>query len=157
MPHFSPPLPFQRGRAGCPCVLAHGQLVPAAGVAVVCAGWWGPCPTPWAGVVVIRAGRWGPRPTPWTGVVVIRAGRWGPRPCPGRSLQRLRAAKYCPVFMLSLAGVQQDRNSRLARNYGAFSDQQSGKSRLPKSKMTKYRALRVKTPSTFILRISQNV
>ena len=27
--------------------------------------------------------------------------------------------KYCPVFMLSLAGVQQDRNSGLARNYGA--------------------------------------
>ena len=27
--------------------------------------------------------------------------------------------KYCPIFILSLAGMQQDRNSGLARNYGA--------------------------------------
>ena len=25
MPYFSPPLPFQRGRAGCSCVLEHGR------------------------------------------------------------------------------------------------------------------------------------
>ena len=36
MPHYSPPFPFRRGRAGCPCVLAR---VPGAGVVDEHAGW----------------------------------------------------------------------------------------------------------------------
>ena len=76
--------------------------------------------------------------------------------------------KYCPIFILSLVGVQQDRNSGLASNFGAsfceksakwtkfcffrllssahcnIGPQQSGKSGLQKSKMTKYRSLSVK-------------
>ena len=31
MPHYSPPLPFRRGRAGCPCVLASPRGRPARG------------------------------------------------------------------------------------------------------------------------------
>ena len=31
MPHYSPPLPFRRGRAGCPCVLASPRGCPARG------------------------------------------------------------------------------------------------------------------------------
>ena len=33
MPHYSPPLPFRRGRAGCPCVLASRWGRPARGSA----------------------------------------------------------------------------------------------------------------------------
>ena len=31
MPHYSPPLPFWRGRAGCPCVLASPRRRPVQG------------------------------------------------------------------------------------------------------------------------------
>ena len=133
MPHYSPPLPFRRGRAGCPFMLARGQTARAQrGVAVVCAGrrapgraqghdrgrarWLGgrrPCPA-WGSRTCTLAG--GPSPVPDAGVAS------------GRGLLRARniryvtikpMTKYCPVFMLSLAGVPQDRNSGLVRNYDA--------------------------------------
>ena len=60
MPRYSPPLPFRRGRAGCPCVLACPRA-PGSGVADVRAGWFAQARAP--GLGRVRA-RWpeGPRP-----------------------------------------------------------------------------------------------
>ena len=70
MPHYSPPLPFRRGDAGCPFLLASPHGRPARGrLGVVFAGW---CAQ--ARVQSCAPGRGHVR------------GRWlaGPRPCPAR-------------------------------------------------------------------------
>ena len=57
MPHYSPPLPFRRGRVGCPCVLARSQ----------------PAPALRSGVVDVRPCRWAhARPR----VADVRSGWW---------------------------------------------------------------------------------
>ena len=193
MPHYSPPLPFRRGIAGSPCVLASPRRRPARGSRrFTLAGVPRPA-SPGRGSVHAR---WpvGPRPcaargsrscalaggppaAPRARVADVQAG-WrahareldcvrlcarlpaGQHPCPAwvrapshplccddpallaslcspfsgvfpflhRYISLARnigyvtikpMTKYCLVFMLSLAGVQQDRNSGLVRNYGA--------------------------------------
>ena len=82
MPHYSPPLPSQRGRAGCPFMLARGQTARAQrGVTVVCAGRRAPGRA--QGQDRGRA-RWlaGRRPCPaWGSRTCTLAG--GPSPVPG--------------------------------------------------------------------------
>ena len=74
MPHYSPPLPFRRGREGCPCVLASSRGRPAQG-SRTCA---------LAGV---------PRPVPRAAYV-----RDGPRarPCAWRGGRSLARCVACP-------------------------------------------------------------
>ena len=119
MPHYSPPLPFQRGRAGCPCVLASPRGRPAPGRGRVRARWpacQSPCPAR------------GSRALAPTWLQQPRASRQSVLPIfpfLDRYISLARnigyvtikpMTKYCPVLMLYLAGVQQDRNSGLARN-----------------------------------------
>ena len=95
MLHFPPPLPFRRPA----CARARGRH---RGLAC-----WQASPHPGVGVMV-----------PFSGVVpfldryislTLNIGYVTIKPM----------TKYCPVFMLSLAGVQQDRNKGLACNYAA--------------------------------------
>ena len=94
MPHYSPPLPFWRGRVGCLCVLACACWLGGRGCTRwlacpgplqgsrprTCALAGGPAPVPGAGVAVGRAG-WLAQARAW-GRGRIRA-CWpeGPRPC----------------------------------------------------------------------------
>ena len=76
MPRYSPPLPFRRGRAGCPCVLACPRGRPAR-VSRMCALAGVPRPAPRvAAMTCALAG--GPAPVPGSGVPV-RAGQRGVR------------------------------------------------------------------------------
>ena len=71
MPRYSPPLPFRRGRAGCPCVLAS----PGAWLGGRRCARWLACPGPRPGSrprTCALAG--GPAPVPGSGVAVVRAG-----------------------------------------------------------------------------------
>ena len=55
MPHYSPPLPFRRGRAGCPCLLASPPGRPARG-SWTCALAGVPRPVPRAAAAYVRDG-----------------------------------------------------------------------------------------------------
>ena len=77
MPHYSPPLPFRRGRAGCPCVLASPRGRPARG-SRTCALAGVPRPVPRAGAAYARDGPWA-RPGAWRG----GCGLAGCVACPG--------------------------------------------------------------------------
>ena len=116
MPHYFPPLPYRRGRVGCPYMVARGQ----------------PAPAPSAGVAVVHAGGRAAAEHRAGVVNVLLASLCSPFsgvfPFLDRYISLAQNIRYviikpmtkcCPVFMLSLAGVQQDRNSILARNYGA--------------------------------------
>ena len=56
MPRYSPPLPFRRGRAGCPCVLACPRGRPAR-VSRMCALAGVPRPARRVAAAYVRAGR----------------------------------------------------------------------------------------------------
>ena len=99
MPHYSPPLPFRRGPAGCPCMLARPRGRPAQGWRT-CALAGVPRPAPRVVAPYVRDGQQAPpcpargsrscalagvpRPSPW-GCGCVRA-RWpaSSRPCPAR-------------------------------------------------------------------------
>ena len=77
MPHYSPPLPFRRGRALCPCMLAspRGARLRGRGLArcVACPGLPpGRAFPAWQSGVAVRAGQ--PAGAPGSGVVDVRAG-----------------------------------------------------------------------------------
>ena len=72
MPCYSPPLPFRRGRAGCPCVLACPRGRPARG-SWICTLAGVPRPAPRVGAAYMRAGRRA-RAVPGAGVAVRHAG-----------------------------------------------------------------------------------
>ena len=113
MPHYSPPLPFWRAERGAHVCWPAGACAPLGGCgrARLLA-----CPGPCHGSrprTCVLAGR--PAPVPAWAVA---------RPlthlAPNIGYVTIKPmTKYCQVFMLSLAGVQQDRNSGLACNYGA--------------------------------------
>ena len=80
MPHYSPPLPFRRGRVGCLCVLASPRGRPARG-SRTCALAGVPRPVPRAAAAYVRAG---------AGVAVLRAVWRAQARAPGRGRVRER-------------------------------------------------------------------
>ena len=78
MPHYSPPLPFRRGRAWCPCVLVSPRGHPARW-SRTCALAGVPRPAPRIVATYMRDGRRA-RPHVWSGVHGLA--RWLARPGP---------------------------------------------------------------------------
>ena len=172
MPHYSPPLPFRWGQAGYPCVLPSPRGRPARG-SRTCALAGVPRPAPSHPLGCDSPAFLASLCSPFSGVFqfldryISLARKIGyvtikPMTNTARYLcfswlmyNRREKAAWPAITVLrfeknrSSGNVQKGQNFGLALNIGpAFSDRnigprQSGKSGLPKSKMTEYRALRV--------------
>ena len=88
MPHYSHPLPFRRGREGCPCMLASPRGRPDRGsltcTLLACPG---PRPGSRLRTCVLAGGR---APVPGAGVAVVRAGWRAQARAPDRGRIRAR-------------------------------------------------------------------